>query len=397
MTIRTPELCDEKVCTRCGCCVSVCPQQCIRLEEYPAKGEECTACGLCEDVCPGNGVDLKEMAEGLFQKAQCNEDVGRFIQAYIGYSNDGRVREKATSGGVVTSLLIYLLEQGVVDGALVVLFDEKEPWKTKYVVATSKEEIIKSAQTKYQVTSLTGFEDVESVAVVGLPCVVEGLRKAQKHLGEKVKVLIGLFCWVNMEREATEFLLQKMGVTVEDVTSVEYRSGDYLGGFKVQLKNGEVKFLGKECYNVLPLLFAPQRCVYCGDFTNELADISVGDAKFVESKKGHTFIITRSQGGEDVVRDCVKRGYIQIETCDVEDIVRSESSALQFKKGAYKRRGRQPISYGKEEYKIPVRNRFFELLFVSVHKNRKFFKKIFRVMPLPFFKLVSQLITRARS
>lgn len=397
MTIRTPDLCDEKVCTRCGCCVSVCPQKCIRFEEYPVKGEECTACRLCEEVCPGHGVNLKEMAEELFHKAQLNEDVGRFIQAYIGYSNDERVREKATSGGVVTSLLIYLLEQGVVDGALVVSFDEKEPWKTNYVVATSKEEIIKSAQTKYQVTPLKGFEDVRSVAVVGLPCVVEGLRKAQNHLGEKVKVLIGLFCWVNMEREATEFLLEKMGVTVEDVASVEYRSGDYLGGFKVQLKNGEVRYLGKECYNVLPLLFAPQRCVYCGDFTNELADISVGDAKFVKSKKGHTFIITRSQRGEDIVRDCANRGYIQIETCEVEDIVQSESSALQFKEGAYRRTGTQPISYGKEKYKIPVRNRFFELLFVSVHRNRKFFKKILKVMPLSLFKLVSQLITRERS
>lgn len=403
MTKRTSRSVVEQIyCTRCGCCVSACPQGCIYIDKYPVRGEGCIECGLCEKVCPGTGIDLKETAELLFE-GEYHEYAGRFVKAYTGYSTDDSIREKATSGGVVTSLLVYLLEKGFVDGALVVSFDD-DSWKTKYVVATSRDEIIESAQTKYQVTPLDiRLKDLEPerIAIVGLPCVVEGMRKMQEHSaqGGKVVILIGLFCWVNMEKEATEFLLKKLNCDVSDVQSVEYRSGDYLGGFKVQLKNGDIEFLGKECYNILPLLFAPERCLYCCDFTNELADISVGDAKSVHSKKGCTFIITRSEKGERILKGCEEAGYICTEHCEIEDILESESSAVFFKKGAYKRiqkKGIQ-ISYGDGGIRIPLKNRFFEFIFFVVHKNREFFQTLFSILPLLFFRIPSRLITKGRS
>ena len=403
MTTPMPEsIVDHELCTRCGCCVSGCPVGCINMDEYPVRGDGCTACGLCTTICPGTGIDLEKAAKELFPGSHYNDDVGRFLNTYTGYSRNNDIREMATSGGVVTSLLVCLLEQGVIDGALVVSFGEK-PWKTEYTVATSKEEIIASAQTKYQVTPLDiPLKDLEleKIAVVGLPCVIQGLRSIQKNspLGKKIKVLIGLFCWVNMEREATTFLLEKLGVDVKDVEKIEYRSGDYLGGFKVQLKNGVTTYMGKECYNTLPLLFAAQRCVYCADFTNELADISVGDAKFLQSQKGHTFIITRSQEGERVLKTCVDTGYIHTETCGIEEIIWSERSALLFKKGAPRRIQKSDINiFHGRDYNIPLKNRLFELLFMVVHRNRKSFKKLFMVMPLSFFRAVSNLVTRERS
>ena len=396
MTIPMSRNVLEAECTRCGCCVSICPESCISLslDGYPVIGEGCTSCGLCAEICPGK---ISPGREVLCQDSH-SAYVGHYKNAYTGYSRDAAIRERATSGGVVTSLLVCLLEKKVIDGALVVTFDEKEPWKTRYILATSKNEIIDSAQTKYQVTPLNvQLNQVEcnKLAVVGLPCVIQGLRRIQEKskVGEKIAVLIGLFCWVNMEREATEFLLRKLHVDRSDVKSIEYRSGDYLGGFKVVSKNGDVTFLGKECYNILPFLFAPDRCLYCPDFTNEMADISVGDAKFLKSEKGHTFIITRSEKGEEILKNC--RESIHTESSTVEEIVWSESSALFFKRGAYKRKN---IEYKESSVlHIPLRNRLFELLFVTVHKNRKFFQNLVSVMPLSFFRVLSQLITRERS
>lgn len=380
-------------CTRCGCCAVVCPQGCITLDEYPVVGEGCTECGLCTTVCPGQGIPLKKWGETLFEKAHYNTYVGRFIQTYTGYSHSDQIREKATSGGFVTSFLVWLLKEGIIDGALVVSFADN-PWKTRYVVATTEEDIIKSAQTKYQITSLNPVTvDLEKIAVVGLPCVIHGLRKIQESTN--IGLLLGLFCWVNMEEEATEFLLKKLNIRKDQIKSIEYRSGDYLGGFKVVLKDGTIKFLEKECYNVLPLLFAPERCVYCPDFTNELADISVGDAKGLQSEKGHTYIVTRSERGETLVNTCTEKGYIHIERCTLEEIIQSESSSLLFKKGSYQRM--DTFCYGKEEYSIPLKNKVFAFVFKIVHNNREFFKKLFLVMPLPVFKIVSQLITSERS
>ena len=386
---------EDSLCTRCGCCFSVCPQGCITLDRYPIIEEGCTSCGICTDICPGKRLaNLKK--DRLFTNAHFHEYVGWYRNAYTGYSTSTRIREKATSGGVVTSLLVCLLEKGIIDGALVVSLDDKEPWKTHYLLATSPEEIIKCAQTKYQITPLTvqlTSTTLNKIAVVGLPCAIQGLRKAQEYswVKEKLYLLIGLFCWVNMEREATEFLLEKLRIHKNDVQSIEYRSGDYLGGFKVQVKNGEVTVLGKEYYNILPLLFAAERCLYCPDFTSELADISVGDAKFVQSEKGHTYVMTRSERGEKILTLC--QSHIHLEPSTIEDIIQSERSALFFKKGAYKR------MHEKEPYKIriPFKNQLFELIFMGVYRNRRFFQLLVKIMPLSFFKLISKMITKERS
>ena len=44
-----PELCDF-----CGCCVAVCPVDCIELEEVNLRVdmEACTLCGNCPYACP---------------------------------------------------------------------------------------------------------------------------------------------------------------------------------------------------------------------------------------------------------------------------------------------------------------------------------------------------------
>lgn len=395
---------EKYLCTRCGSCIGVCPQECILFYDYPVIGKGCIDCGLCKRVCPGKGMDLNLSASSLFEGSNYNEDIGRFIRAYIGHSKNDIIREKATSGGVVTSILLYLIEKDIVDGALVVTMDKEEPWKTKSLIATSRDEIIESAQTKYQITPLNQKIkdlDLERVAVVGVPCVIQGIRKIQENsiLGEKIRLCIGLFCWVNMEKEATEFLLKKLKIDKRKVKSIEYRGGKWPGGFKVRLKDGKVKFMEKKYWNILPFLFTPERCLYCTDFSNELADISVGDVKFLHEDKGYTFMISRSKIGEETLDDCEKYGYISKKNCSIEKIISSESSALFFKKGAYKRMkklGKKP-NYKKEENKIPLKNLLFEFIFVEIHKRRKFFKKLFAAMPLPFFKLISLLITRERS
>lgn len=385
------KVCNPELCMRCGCCFSVCPQNCINPEKYTI-GEECIECGLCTDVCPGHGAQLEQKGEELFSDVYYNKYVGRYKQVYTGYSVDDVIRSKGTSGGVVTTLLQCLLKKGVIDGAAVVSFDG--PWKTTYTVATSVDDIINSAQTKYQLTPfhvLLHRLNLERIAVVGVPCVIQGLRNIQKtKIGKKITLLIGLFCWVNMEREATQFLLDKLDIT--NVKKIEYRSGDYLGGFKAVQKNGKTKYLGKECYNVLPLLFSPTQCLYCADFTNELADISMGDAKSMHSKKGRTFVIVRSETGENMLKKCSH--VLNLEKSSIHDIIESEKSSLLFKKGAYKRIGN--INCG-ENYEIPVKNRLYELIFMIIHDHRTFFKKVFKKMPLPIFTFISKLITKRRS
>jgi coenzyme F420 hydrogenase subunit beta len=396
---------EPSLCTRCGCCAAVCPQECISIDSRTSavRGEGCIHCGLCEQVCPGEGMDLHAWGRLLFKRIRYFEGSGWVRNAYTAYATEENTRKAGTSGGVVTTLLEHLLDSKIIDGALVVTFDADHPWTTRYIVATSKEEVARSAQTKYQITSLEeSLHQIpqERLAVVGLPCMIQGMRRLQKTaVGKKIVILLGLFCWVHMEEEATTCLLRKLHCKKQEVETIEYRSGDYLGGFRVTDIHGNGAFLEKECYNLLPLLYAPERCTVCADFTNELADISFGDAKSVQSERGHTFVLTRSELGQQVFNDCQRKGLIAVTPCSVDEIRDSEISALLFKKGALKRIEKRglPIFYGTESYEIPLKHKLYEFIFFFIHARRNFFRKIIEIMPLSHFKIISKWITRKRS
>jgi Na+-translocating ferredoxin:NAD+ oxidoreductase subunit B len=58
--VRYPKVVDE-MCTACGACIEVCPQNCIVLEEGKAfvKNELCNNCHLCVKSCPENAFILE--------------------------------------------------------------------------------------------------------------------------------------------------------------------------------------------------------------------------------------------------------------------------------------------------------------------------------------------------
>ena len=61
---------------------------------------------------------------------------------------DNKVLSKAQDGGIVSAILIYALEENIIDGTIVAGPGD-EPWKPEPLVATTKKEILKGAGTKY--------------------------------------------------------------------------------------------------------------------------------------------------------------------------------------------------------------------------------------------------------
>lgn len=44
-------------CVSCGECVSVCPQEALKVEEKATVDvEKCVDCGACIDTCPANAI-----------------------------------------------------------------------------------------------------------------------------------------------------------------------------------------------------------------------------------------------------------------------------------------------------------------------------------------------------
>ena len=208
-----------------------------------------------------------------------NKYIGNYASINVACSK--KIIKNASSGGVVTTILINALEKKIIDAAIVIGMNKKDPHLYEVKIAKTKEEIIKAAGSKYV---LINFQDIlkkikenkdKKLAITGLPCHIRILRKLKK---ENVKLLVGLFCGYNMPLEATSFFLKKLNIKSKDIKELKYRGGKYPGGFFVKLKNGKTKLLPKHYYDFLNLMYVPKKCLNCKDYTNELADVSVGDS-----------------------------------------------------------------------------------------------------------------------
>ncbi|WP_456420084.1 Coenzyme F420 hydrogenase/dehydrogenase, beta subunit C-terminal domain [Methanocaldococcus infernus] len=321
------EIVDTEMCAQCSTCAIVCPNNLVKFDEKPYLGEECLrkGHGMCYEVCP--------RVNSFKYQVKIRE---RFKEEY--YYAKGDI--EGQDGGVVTTFLKYLLEKGEIDGAIVVGGDEY--WKPVSMVVQTAEDIVKGAKSKYTVSTLealrkAGELGLKKVAVVGLPCQINGLRKLQyfpyhsRHdfeIGKdgkpvklpKIEYFIGLFCTKKFEYDNFKEVLEKYGVNIKDVEKFDIKKGKLL----VYLKN-EVKEIPIKEFKPL------SGCKVCKDFTAELSDISVGS---VGSPEGYTTVIIRTKKGEKI-----KEALELKEGVDIEKIKKlAEKKVKEFKEEIEKRR-----------------------------------------------------------
>lgn len=411
---------NSGLCTGCGTCAGVCPSKAIKMRIsnglYLPKMEEgkCTNCGLCVKSCPGYSVNFGELNSRIFGKQPENILLGNFLECYVGHSNDKDIRYNSSSGGIVTHLLVFALQKGIIDGALLVRMKKDKPLEPEPFIARTRKEIISASKSKYCPVAVN--EALELIlnedgrfAVVGLPCHIHGIRKAEellKELKKRIVLHIGLMCSHTVSFTGTEFLLEKMHIKKEQVTKLDYRGNGWPGLMSIQTsdrKNLKIPLIG--CWNSYwPIFscffFTPLRCIMCSDQTNELADVSLGDAWFPElrhEKSGESVIVIRTRTAKDIVTLLDVEKVISIKAVNPEKVKLSQALNLQFKKNDLSHRLSILNSLGKETPKfIPqptstgspmaFLRAFFPYFNVRVSSS-KYFKSLLLYVRFPLFRL----------
>ena len=266
-------------CTGCGTCVSVCQQGAVSLVETNGyctaiiNSDKCNDCGLCFKVCPKLKKPEKESDQP--------------ISIIKGFAKDQSIRFKATSGGIVTSLLAAMLEEKEIDAALVVRKKRDADFISfESYWAKSAQTVIAGTGSAYQPVALnirlSEIKQFNKIAIVGLPCHVQGVRKyLELYPGAKtrVRVIIGLTCSHNVSRLGTKFLLKSTSISRLD--DIFYRGNGWPGG--VRLLEGQQEYFFHNLNSLWTDIFAsfcfcPPYCLRCNDDLAEYSDINVSDA-----------------------------------------------------------------------------------------------------------------------
>jgi coenzyme F420 hydrogenase subunit beta len=349
---------ENDLCTGCGTCAAVCPNRAIDMKMDTKKyiylptvvKEKCSNCGNCLRVCPGHEVDFRDLNMKIFGKhpSRGSQDLllGNHSRSYVGYSCDHNIRYSSGSGGLITQLLLFAMEEGMIDGALVTGMKQKQPLEVRPFIARTPKELTDSARSKYcPVPANVALEEIlreeGKYAVVGLPCHIHGLRKAEqssKKLRDRIVLRLGVFCSHTDSLLETEYLLYRLGVRVEDVAKIDYRGKGWPGMLSIGLKSGgsiDVPFhdwIKIHAY----CLFSPSRCLLCCDHCAELADISFADAwlpEFVSDNVGTSIAVARSAVGSEILHRAELKGKIDLR--EIEDIRVAESQKMmRFKKNS---------------------------------------------------------------
>lgn len=310
--------------------------------------KECLDCGICIESCPGQTVDFQSLCFEIFGRQPDDLYIGNYSKCYVGYSKDGQIRYNSSSGGVATQLLITALEKKIIDGALVTKMQKKNPLVPEVFIARTKREIISASGSKYCPVALNIglkqlLKDNGRFAVIGLPCHIHGIRKAERvlpNLRERIVLRIGLLCSHMVTFNGTHCILKKMGIRKDSVTQLGYRGHGWPGFMSISTKQRSryiplIGFWNAYWHLFSPGFFTPVRCTLCPDQTAELADISVGDAWLPElkhNKVGESIIITRTAVGDEMLEIATSANAIRtirVEQCKVKQ---SQLVNLNFKK-----------------------------------------------------------------
>lgn len=336
------EVLDCELCTKCGTCMGICPTGAIAFveDEIAIDCSKCIQCGKCWASCPGKSFSMEQWSMKLFGRHYDPYDIlGSFQSVWIAKAKEEKIYSGAASGGVVTQLCVDLLNSGAVDGVVAVRAKRNTPCEFEPFIAKTGEEIIQVAQSKYVLIPVNQIikeirESHKKVAFVGLPCQIQGMRKALENdtqLKQSIVVMISLFCGFNMEKAATDYLIKQSGIAKKHISMLNYRhKREGETGFYVKAKTGRDYFLNKHGYTFLNLIYSPKRCWKCFDYSGEFADISVGDAW--DCIGGGSRVIVRTDVGNDIWEHSLNRGTLEAKPSEREAILKTQKMIVRYKK-----------------------------------------------------------------
>ncbi len=279
----------------------------------PVARDLCTDCGIsrsseprrCGRACQFIKPDYAGLETRVHGRAR---DPGRPDEQFFGpFRRMLRARlvsplPGAQWSGIATRLGERLLAGGHVDAVLTMASDPQDRWRPVPVLVTEAAAMAQCRGMRMGYAPLLALLEparargYRRLAVIGIPCQVYALRALEQELGFERLYVIGTPCSDNTTTERFHEFLALLAEDPDTITYLEFRADYHV---ELRFADGRVKeipFL-KLPISKLPPDFFPLTCRTCVDYTNVLADITVG----YMAGQGEQWLLVRNARGEELL------------------------------------------------------------------------------------------------
>ena len=311
------------LCLGCGLCASVIGHKNCKMEItddgfYVPTLRERVDDKIVKSLCPGIRVHGNS----------CGKLWGVYYDVSEGWANDEEIRFHSSSGGVVSALAVYLLQEHIVDAILHVGVSSDNYLRNELKVSRNKEDIINNAQSRYA-PALTLYNikqlldnSKDVYGFVGKACDIAGLKnliEIYPQYKDRFKLFVSIICAGMPSMDGTQKALSLSG-RKEPPRTLKYRGDGWPGLFMATWDDGTKFHLTyRESWGKILGGFLNFRCKICADGIGSLADISIGDSwntkdgyPDFEEQDGRCLIFTRTVRGQETLHDAKSKGYIEV-------------------------------------------------------------------------------------
>ncbi len=274
------------LCTDCGVSRTAAPERCGHACQFirpDYKAMEAQVHGRARDA-----ARTDELFFGPFR---------RMLRAELAHPAPG-----AQWTGITTRLAERLLETGAVDAVLTMAADPDDHWRPIPVLVTDPADLAACRGMRMGYAPLLALLEparargYTRLAVIGIPCQVYALRALERELGFERLYVIGTPCSDNTTTENFHEFLALLTDRPDTVTYLEFRTDYHV---ELRFADGRVRaipFLKLPLSKLRPDFF-PLTCRTCVDYTNVLADITVG----YMGGHGEQWLLVRNDRGEEML------------------------------------------------------------------------------------------------
>lgn len=308
------------LCTGCGACIDICPY----FRSYRGKTAILFPCtltqGRCFAFCPKVEVDLDKLSQGSFGKPYGDSPLGSYQAIMVSKAGEKVDNIGFQAGGTVSSLTLFALKKGYVDGAVLTDRDELLP-VPRFVI--EPEEVLKCASSKYTAApTLSALNRAISkgfrkIGIVATPCQALAIALMRSNplkdndFIDPIGLVIGLFCtWAMDFRAFRGFLSARVNISGIKKIDIPPPPAEVM---EIFMKRGKKITIPLDEVRALIL----EGCSYCIDMTAEFSDISVG---VLEGHPDMNTLIVRTERGQEIVDKAIQEGYIMASAIPEENL-----------------------------------------------------------------------------